>query len=565
MGASFTEAILRGEDRLLERILAYAEATGFLRFTSRNPEAWRPTVRGISGSIVQAFRNSGEPPSLTPKDLRRDEALTAFVVVEARKYRLGGMPFGVFLGLGKIFRLSYDDLVRSEGFPADEETRHRLYIERFFDRNEIASCVSWARESSFERAEELLRKNDDLSQSRDLVATAKEEWEGAIDCVGDMLLLADPHGRLHRCNRAFREFTGRPYEQILGRPYGQVLREAGLAADIPRGQAVERFHEQTGEWFVLNLYRCRHDSGEAAEGIVVTIHNATGIMKAARELEGRYERVSAALSGLRRTHAEVLRREKAAVVGRVASGVANDLHPPAGLVVSNLNTLGMYIGRIKEFLSEQSACIDAGAPPAKVEALRRKREQLKLEYLVRDLDEMIGETVEGAETIRTVASDLKSFSRKETGAYQPADINECVREAVHSVRSGLEGKGTLKTEFGELPVTRCSAGEMTRAFRNLLSHAANALGNRGVVTVRTWPEGGSVCVSIGDTGQSIPGDRLDRIFDPYFSARETGEGEGLGLSIAYDIVGRHEGEIRVRSKPGEGTTFTVRVPVVEEA
>jgi two-component system NtrC family sensor kinase len=565
MGASFTEAILRGEDRLLEQILAYAEANGFFRFTSRNPEAWRSAVRGVSGSIVQAFRNSGEPPPLTTEELGRNDALTAFVVVAARKYRIGGMPLAVFLGLGKIFRLSYDDFVRSERFPGDEEARYRLYIERFFDRNEIASCVSWATESSFERAEELIRENDDLSQFHDLVATAKEEWEGAIDCIGDMLLLADPHGCLRRCNRSFREFTGRTYEQILGRPYDLVLREAGLPADIPQGQSVERFHERTGEWFVLNLYRCPNGSGEAAEGIVVTIHNATGIKKAAQELERRHERVNAAFFTLQRTQGEVLRREKAAAVGRLAGGVANDIHHPAGLVASNLNTLGIYLGRMKEILSDQTACIDAGAPAAKVEALRRKREQLKLEYILKDLDEMIGETREGAESIRTISADLKSFSRKETGACQPADINECVREAVNSLRNELERKATLKAEFGKLPGTRCSAGEMTRAFRNLLVHAANAHGNRGVVTVRTWPEGGYVCVSIGDTGQGIPGDRLDRIFDPYFSARETGGPEGLGLSIAYDIVGKHEGEILVQSQPGEGTTFTVRVPVVEEA
>jgi two-component system NtrC family sensor kinase len=565
MGTHFTEVILRGEDRLLEQILGSAEANGYFRYAPRNPEAWRPVVRGVSGSIVQAFRNSGEPPPLTTEELGKDEGLTAFLVVEARKYRLAGMPLGIFLGLGKIFRLSYDALVRSERFPPEEEARYRLYVERFFDRNEIASCVSWATESSFEQAEELIRKNDDLSRFHNLVATAKEEWEAAIDCVGDMLLLADAHGRLRRCNRSFREFTGRPYEEILGRPCGPVLQEAGLPADIPPGQGVERFHEPTGEWFVLKLFPCRSSSGETTEGAVVTIHNATGIKKAARELERRHERVSATLSALRRTHMDVLRREKTAAVARLAAGVANDIHRPVGRIASNLNTLGKYIGWLREILSDQSACIEAGSPAALVEAVLRKREKLKIEYILRDLDELIGETLEGTERVRTVAADLKSFSRKETGAFLPADINGCVRDAVDSVRKELGRKATLKTDFRKLPRTRCSALEMTRALRNLLVHAANAHETRGVVTVRTWPEGGFVCVSIGNTGRGIPDHRLDRIFDPYFSAREAGGGGGLGLSIAYDIVGKHDGEIRVRSEPGEGTTFTVRVPVVEEA
>ena len=564
MGAPFIEAILRGENRLLEQILASAETSGFFRFAPRNPEAWRTTVRGISGSIVQGFRSSGEPPSLGAEELGKNDGLTAFVVVEARKFRLAGMPLGIFLGLGKIFRLSYDDLVRSERFPPEEEARYRLYLERFFDRNEIASCVSWNTESGFERAEELIRKNDDLANIHNLVAAAKQEWEGAIDSVGDMLLLADPHGRLRRCNRSFKEFTGKPYEQIIGRPYGRVLREAGLSSDIPPGQAVDRFHERSGEWFVLNLFPCRNRSWEEADGAVVTIQRTTGTRKAAREFERRHGQVHAMLTELQRTHEELLQREKTAAVGRLAGGVANDIHHPIGLVASNLNTLGKYLGRMKEILSDQSACIDAGAPAALVEALRRKREQLKLEYILRDLDELVGETLEGAESIRTVAVDLKSFSRKETGGFQHADINECVRDAVNGARKELERKAALKTDFGRLPGTRCSAREMTRAFRTLLVHAANAHETRGVVTVRTWPEGGFVCVSISDTGPGIPGDRLGRIFDPYFSARETGMGKELGLSVAYDIIAKHDGQIRVRSEPGEGTTFTVRVPVVEE-
>ena len=562
IGAAFVEAILRGEDRLLEQILAYAEANGFFRFTRRDPEAWRPAVRGVSGSIVQAFRSSDAPPPLTTKELGKDDGLTAFVVVEARKYRLAGMPLGIFLGLGKIFRLSYDDLVRIERFPEEEEARYRLFLQRFFDRNEIASCVAWATESSFERAEEMRRQHDDLSRFHDLVAAATEEWQAAIDCVDDMVLFVDPHGRLRRCNRSFREFAGAPYDRLLGRPYGRVLREAGLPADIPAGRPREHFDERKGKWLVLNLYPCRDG---AAEGVVVTIRDATGTRHAARDLERRYERASESLSEMRRTLEEALRREKSAAVGRLASGVANDLHPPVGLVASNLNALASYFGRVKEILSDQAACIDAGAPAALADAVRRKREQLRLEYVVRDLEDLIRESIEGAERVRTVAADLKRISRRETGALLPADLNECVRNAVSSVRKEVERKATLSAEFGKLPAVRCSAPEITWAVRNLLVHAAGAHESRGVVTVRTWPEGGFVCISVGDAGQGIPADRLERIFDPYFSSRETGGGEGLALSVASEIVGKHDGEIRVESQPGNGTTFTVRIPVVQEA
>ncbi|MGE5247857.1 MAG: sensor histidine kinase [Verrucomicrobiota bacterium] len=567
MDARLAELILRGEDRLLERLLAHFEENGFLRFVPGTPEAWRPAVRGISGSIAQAFRASPEPPPLHPDRPGTDDGFTAFLVVEARKHRLAGMPLEVFQGVGKLLRRSYDDLVRAEGFPEEEEGRYRLFLERFFDRTEIAAAVSWVAESGAEREEELLRNQDDLARVHDLVAAAKEEWEAAADCLDDMLLLVDANSRLRRCNRSFREFAGVPYAQLLGSPCSRALRDAGLPADLPVGRPAEHFHEKTGRWFVLNRYPCWDDGTEegAPSGTVVTIRNATGVRHAVRDLERRYERANASLSGARQSLEEALLREKAAAVGRLAAGIANDISPSIGLISSNLNTLTNYLGRINEILSDQSDCIAAGAPATLTDAVRRKREQLRLPYVLRDLDELIRESVEGAESLRTVAADLKRFSRREPDAFAAADINACVRDAAGGIRKQLERKAALKAEFGKLPRVRCCAPEITWAVRNLLLHAANAQEARGVVTVRTWSEGGFVCVSIADTGEGIPEDRLERVFDPYFSARETGGGEGLALSVASEIIRKHDGEIRTKSEPGKGTTFTVRIPVVEEA
>ncbi len=567
MDARLAELILRGEDRLLERFLAHLEESGFRGVVPGAPEAWRPAVRGISGSIAQAFRASPEPRPLHPDEPGKDDNLTAFLVVEARKNRLAGMPLEVFLGVGKLLRRSYDDIVRAEGFPEEEEGRYQRFLERFFERNEIAAAVSWEAESRAEREEELLGNQDDLARVHDLVAAAKEEWEGAADCLDDMLLLVDANGRLRRCNRSFREFAGIPYAQLLGSSCSRTLRDAGLPADLPDGRPVEHFHERTGRWFVLTRYPCRDGGAEedAAGGAVVMIRNATGVKHAVRDLERRCERADASLSGARRTLEEALRREKAAAVGRLAAGIANDISPSIGLISSNLNTLTNYLGRIREILSDQSDCIAAGAPATLTDAVRRKREQLRLPYVLRDLDELIRETVEGAESIRTVAADLKRFSRREADAFVAADINECVRDAAGGIRKQLERKAALKAEFGNLPRVRCCAPEITWAVRNLLLHAANAHDARGVVTVRTWSEGGFACISIADASEGIPEDRLERVFDPYFSARETGGGGGLALTVASDIIRKHDGEIRVESEPGKGTTFTVRVPVVEEA
>jgi len=559
-----TDLIARSEDRLLERILSLAEASGYFRFVPGPPEEWRATLRGLSGSLLQAYRADSSPPSLTAEDVGRNDGLTAFGVAEGRKRRREGMPLGIFLGLVKFFRRAYLDLVRTAGLPREEEEGFLRYIERFFDRNEVASCVSWTAESVSERVTELQEKHDELSRAHRLVATAKKEWEGTLDCVDDMLFLADPHRRIRRCNRTFREFVGRTYAEILGQPFDRLLSEAGVDAELSFGKPVECFHARTGKWFMLNHYPFVEVSGSGTRGTIVTIHDATERKKAAEELTRKNLRLNEALAAIRRSQAKVLHQEKMASIGQLAAGVAHEINNPIGFINSNLSTLGKYLSRLSGYLAVQAECIAAGAPPELVESVRQQQARLKIDYIVKDLEDLVRESLEGAERVRSIVADLKSFSRVDESEYKQADLNECIRSTINIVWNEIKYKATLKKELGEIPRTRCYPQQMNQVFMNLLVNAAHAIEQQGTITVRSWEEDGYVCVSVADTGRGIPEANLNRIFDPFFTTKEVGKGTGLGLSITYDIVKKHNGEITVRSEPGKGTVFTVRIPVVEE-
>ena len=559
-----TDLIVRNEDRLLGQVLSLAEANGYFRFVPGTPRAWRSTLRGLSGSLLQALRSDPSPPSLTADDVGRDDGLSAFGVVEARKRRLDGMPLGIFLGLMTFFREAYLDLVRSSELPKEEEERSLRYIERFFDRNEVASCVSWTAESVLGRVAELQQKHDELSRVHRLVATGKQEWEGTVDCVDDMLFLADPHRRIRRCNRTFREFVGRTYAEILGQPFDRLLSEAGIDVELSLGKPVECFHERTGKWFVLRHYPFEEISGSGTRGTIVTIHDSTEMKKAAEELTRKNLRLNEALAALKRSQAKVLHQEKMASIGQLAAGVAHEINNPIGFIHSNLSTLGKYLSRLSGFLAIQSGCIAAGAPPEQVESVRQQQAGLKIDYILKDLEDLVRESLEGAERVRSIVADLKIFSRVDESEYKQADLNECLRSTINIAWNEIKYKATLKKELGEIPRTRCYPQQMNQVFMNLLVNAAHAIEDQGVITVRSWEEDGYVCISVADTGQGIPEANLNRIFEPFFTTKEVGKGTGLGLSITYDIVKKHNGEITVRSEPGKGTVFTVRIPVVEE-
>jgi len=559
-----TDLIARNEDRLLAQVLSLAEANGYFQFVPGTPEAWRATLRGLSGSLLQAHRSDSSPPSLTADDVGRDDGLSAFGVVEARKRRREGMPLGIFFGLVKFFRQAYFDLVRSAGLSREEEEGHLRFIERFFDRNEVAVCVSWTAESVSGRLTELRQDHDELSRVYGLVATAKKEWEGTIDRVDDMLLLADPDRRVRRCNRTFREFIGQSYAEILGQPFDRILSGAGVDVEPSFEKPVECFHERTGKWFVVSHYPFGEAPGGGPRPTIVTIHDSTELKKAAEELTRKNLRLNETLAALKRSQTKVLHQEKMASIGQLAAGVAHEINNPIGFINSNLSTLGKYLSRLSGFLAVQSACIAAGAPPEQVESVRQQQARLKIDYIVKDLEDLVRESLEGAERVRSIVADLKSFSRVDESEFKQADLNECLRSTINIVWNEIKYKATLKKELGEIPRTRCYPQQMNQVFMNLLVNAAHAIEHQGVITVRSWEEDGYVCVSVSDTGQGIPEANLNRIFEPFFTTKEVGKGTGLGLSIAYDIVKKHNGEITVRSEPGKGTVFAVRIPVVEE-
>jgi len=99
---------------------------------------------------------------------------------------------------------------------------------------------------------------------------------------------------------------------------------------------------------------------------------------------------------------------------------------------------------------------------------------------------------------------------------------------------------------------------------NLLVNAAHAIDKRGEVTLKSWSDSDGVHISIADTGCGIPDELLPKIFEPFFTTKEAGKGTGLGLSIVADIIKLHQGEINVQSRPGQGTTFTITLPVRSE-
>lgn len=290
------------------------------------------------------------------------------------------------------------------------------------------------------------------------------------------------------------------------------------------------------------------------------------------ELKHRNEELAEAYAELNTIQLQAYQQDKMASIGQLAAGVAHEINNPMSFIISNLESLHDYLGRLIRFIAIQEetvaelASLRAGKGDRKdalavVGKLENSRHALKVDYVIHDVASLINETLEGAGRVKDIVQDLKGFARVESES-KPANINEGVESAINIVWNEMKYKASLDKEYGELPLTKCNIGQLNQVFMNVLVNATQAIDKWGEIRVKTWAEGGNIFVSIADTGCGIPPQLLNRIFEPFFTTKEVGKGTGLGLSVTYDIVKKHGGEIRVTSEPGQGTTFTIIIPIV---
>lgn len=402
----------------------------------------------------------------------------------------------------------------------------------------------------------LIKDHEELSALFKLVEKIKKEWENTMDCMGDMIIIADDNGKISRYNKTLLKFVNRPGEEVIGRDWEDLIYEMDLEAVSFLAGSIELMQKSTDRWFTLNSYPFKENSIKLS-GAVITIHEITE----AKKITGKLER---AYSDLKASQSAILQREKMASIGQLAAGVAHEINNPMGFITSNIGTLRKYLKKLTEFMNEQTEACTSLQQDDLMDRLREKRNKLKVDYILDDLDALIEESLDGAERVKRIVQNLKTFSRVDDAEYKKADINECIESTLQIVWNELKYKATVQKDYQLLPPVTCYPQQLNQVFMNLLVNAAHAIEKQGNIRIRTWNGNGFINISIADTGCGIPEDNIDKIFEPFFTTKEVGKGTGLGLSISYEIIKKHKGEINIKSKIGEGTEFTIRIPLLED-
>ena len=252
---------------------------------------------------------------------------------------------------------------------------------------------------------------------------------------------------------------------------------------------------------------------------------------------------------------QLVQSERIHQLGQLVAGVIHELNNPLTIVNANLHVLDEYIRHLMQLIALYEA---AGVSSPEITACA---EEIDLPYLQKDLPRILSSCQEGANRARSLVDELRRFSSANSPEVGPVDLRGILNSTVRLVESSYRNRVEFKLEIDKLPPVMGITGQLQQVLMNLLINACQSIKERGVIHLRSRAEEGCAVIEVVDSGEGIPADVLPRIFEPYFSTKSPTDGTGLGLPISKRIVEKHGGRLDVVSVPGQGTTFTIVLPI----
>ena len=270
---------------------------------------------------------------------------------------------------------------------------------------------------------------------------------------------------------------------------------------------------------------------------------------------------------IRKAHSHLMQQEKLAAIGQLSAGMAHEINNPLGFIISNLDTLKEYAADLQclvtayQQLFQSCTAQKADATvDTQCQTIKDLENRLDSEFLLSDLPKLTDESMNGAQRIKKIISDLKIVARPGEIDPEPIDVQRSIDAVLTIVNNRIGPQLSVVKAYDRIPLVPGYPQEINQIWLNLILNALESMADQGTLTITTQTRNEQVLVSISDTGQGIEKSQLPKIFNPFYTSKKVGSGIGLGLNLVYNIVQNHNGQIEVNSEIDIGSTFTVHLP-----
>lgn len=344
---------------------------------------------------------------------------------------------------------------------------------------------------------------------------------------------------------------------------GKPIRMSGSHMDMQEIKEKEMLIQTKNEELLATEEEIRQNSEE-----LMTVNEHLERTKAEVEYAFQKERNSKqeleqAMEELKDTQSQLIQAEKLSSLGQLTAGVAHEINNPINFVYAGANTLKDVVEDLTGLISKYSELkLDTSTEllSQQLEEIHELKEEIHFDEIEEDIKGLVGDILLGADRTQRIVHSLKTFSRLDEKTFKKADLRENLEATLIILNSQLENRLEVVKDYEpHFPMIDCFIGQINQVFMNLITNAIQAIEGKGTIYLKLWSnhELNQCYVQIRDTGVGIKEEDFDSIFDPFFTTKDIGKGTGLGLSIVHGILNKHNASIKLESKLGEGTTFTI--------
>jgi signal transduction histidine kinase len=270
--------------------------------------------------------------------------------------------------------------------------------------------------------------------------------------------------------------------------------------------------------------------------------------------------LQSSLNELQRTQDLLLQAQRMASLGHLAAGMAHEINNPIAVVYSNIATLSEYLSELIGLADQYQAAEHGIADKALTQALVQMRTAIDLDFVRDDAPDLVRTSKQSLERVRNIVSELRTFADTEHQHKEITALDELMQQALAEQNISARNDLRVYSYLQQLPQVSCIPEQVRLVFNNILHNAADAMPDGGTIEIAGDLQDDWVAVMVKDSGTGMSEEDLSCAVNPFFTRKEIGQGTGLGLTVAYNVMVNHGGELLIDSSPGKGTVVTLRFP-----